>query len=62
MVLIKMDVLVECIAEPMDETDGAEMGVLGCIGAALEQFLADHPQQNLQDRCHRRRIGLEEVA
>ncbi len=62
MVLIKMDVFVECIAEPVDETDGAKTGVPGCIGAAREQFLPDHPQQDLQDRCHYRRIGLEEVA
>jgi len=53
-----MDVLVERIAEPMDEADGAETGVRRCIGAALDQFLLYHPQQDLQDRRHRRRIGL----
>ena len=50
MVLIKMDVLVECIAEAMDEADGAKTGVPGRIGAALEQFLPDHPQQDMQNR------------
>ena len=53
-----MDVLVERIAEPMDEADGAETGVRRCIWAAFEQFLLYHPQQDLQDRRHRRRIGL----
>ena len=62
MVLIKMDVLVECIAEPMDENDGAKTGVLGCIGAALDQFLPNHPQQDMHNRTHRDRIGLEEIA
>ena len=62
MVLIKVDMLVERIAEAMDETDGAKTGVLGCIGAALDQFLLNHPQQDMQNRAHRDRIGLEEIA
>ena len=57
-----MDVLVERIAEAEDEADGAETGVGWRIGAALDQLLPDHPQQDLQDRRHCRRIGLEEVA
>ena len=57
-----VNMLVERIAEAMDETDGAEPGVPGCIGAALEQFLPDHPQQDMQNGTHRDRIGLEEVA
>ena len=41
--------LVERIAEPVDETNGAETGVRRRIGVALDQFLPDHPQQDLQD-------------
>ena len=59
---VEVDMLVERIAEAMDETDGAKTGVLGCIGAALDQFLPDHPQQDMQNRTDRRRIVLEKIA
>ncbi len=59
---MKVDMLIERIAEAMDKTDGAETGILGCVRAALDQFLPDHPQQDMQNGTHRDRIGLEEVA
>ncbi len=51
---MEMDVLVERITEAMDETDGAETGVLGCIRATFDQRLLNHPQQEMQNRTHRR--------
>ena len=59
---MKVDMFVERIAETVDETDGAEMGVPWCIGATFDQLLLNHPQQDVQNRTDRRRIRLEEVT
>ena len=62
MVLIKVDMFVERITETVDETDGTETGIPGCIRATFDQLLPDHPQQDVQNRTHRRWIRLEEVT
>ena len=36
---VVVDMLIERIAKAMDETDGAEMGIRGCIGATPDQLL-----------------------
>ena len=59
---IKVDMFVERIAETVDEADSAETGVPGCIRATFDQLLLNHPQQDVQNRTHRRRIRLEEIT
>jgi len=45
---VKMNVLVECIAEPMNGADGAETSVRRRTGTALDQFLLQSSQQDPQ--------------
>ena len=44
--------LPERITEAMDETDGAETGVLGCIRATFDRRLPNRPHQDMHAAPH----------